>query len=85
MSASARGVFAIAFLTTWVAFEQPRCFGQAFTANLTGLVTDPAGAAVPGVNLKLANTETKEERQAAATSERRARPASGPPCSAISR
>ncbi|MCC7342814.1 MAG: TonB-dependent receptor [Bryobacterales bacterium] len=39
------------------------CFGQAFTANFTGLVTDPGGAVIPGAQVKLRNTATNEERQ----------------------
>jgi hypothetical protein len=38
------------------------CFGQAFTASLTGVVTDPAAAVIPGVEVKLRNTATNEER-----------------------
>ena len=69
MSACSRGAFAFAALCLLAA--QPLCFGQAFTANLTGLVTDPAEAAVPGVNLKLVNTDTKEDRQTTSTGEGR--------------
>lgn len=39
------------------------CFGQAFTANLTGLVSDPSGAAIPGATVKITNTATGETRQ----------------------
>jgi hypothetical protein len=69
-------MFARTTLTALVLFactliEQPRCFGQAFSANLTGLVTDPAGAAVPGITVKVINTATREERQTKAGSEGR--------------
>ncbi|MFN7919373.1 MAG: carboxypeptidase-like regulatory domain-containing protein [Bryobacteraceae bacterium] len=37
-------------------------FPQAFTANLTGLVTDPNSAAVSGANCKLVNRATQEVR-----------------------
>ncbi|MBI1791544.1 MAG: carboxypeptidase regulatory-like domain-containing protein [Acidobacteria bacterium] len=47
------------------------CFGQAFTANLTGLVTDPNNAAVPGVTIKLKNVATNETRQAKSGTEGR--------------
>ncbi len=39
------------------------CYGQAFTANLTGLVTDPKGAAMPGVTVKIVNIGNSETRQ----------------------
>jgi hypothetical protein len=39
------------------------CFGQAFTANLTGVVTDPSGAAIPGGAVRIRNTATEETRQ----------------------
>src|SRR5580704_6985991 len=71
MFASKRELLAIAVLIVFAAIEQPRCFGQAFTANLTGLVTDPAGAAVPGIRIKLINSATKEERQTTSGSEGR--------------
>ena len=38
-------------------------FGQLTTANLTGLVTDPGGAVIPGASVVLTNTDTGEERQ----------------------
>jgi hypothetical protein len=47
------------------------CFGQAFTANLTGVATDPAGSVIPGVVVKLKNTATNETRQAASGTEGR--------------
>ena len=28
------------------------CFGQTYTSNLTGLVTDPSGSPVPGVTIR---------------------------------
>lgn len=43
------------------------CFGQAFTANLTGVLTDPNGARVPAAPLHLRNTATGEARQSAST------------------
>src|SRR2546421_6343160 len=38
-------------------------FSQTFTANLTGVVTDPAGADIPGVTVKLENASTREKRE----------------------
>jgi len=40
------------------------CFGQVFTANVTGLVTDPNQAAIPNAIIKIKNTATNEERRA---------------------
>ena len=37
-------------------------FGQAGSGELTGVVTDPTGAVVPGVNVKLTNPATGTER-----------------------
>lgn len=71
MSARAPRVAALVLFSACVAFHQPRCFGQAFTANLTGVATDPGGAAIPGIAVKLLNTATKEERQTSAGSEGR--------------
>ncbi|MBI3678796.1 MAG: TonB-dependent receptor [Acidobacteria bacterium] len=59
-----------AIVVTSVAFALSSS-GQVFTANLTGLVTDPAGAAIPGVAIKLANAATNEERQTATGEEGR--------------
>jgi hypothetical protein len=39
------------------------CLGQSYTANLTGVVADPAGAAVPAAKLKLENVATHEKRE----------------------
>src|ERR1051326_5720260 len=38
-------------------------FGQAFTANLTGIVKDQNGGVVPNVVVKLTNTGTNDKRQ----------------------
>jgi len=47
------------------------CFGQAFTSNLTGVVTDPTGSSVPGVNVKVKNTSTNEERRSTSANDGR--------------
>src|SRR5207248_2371450 len=39
------------------------CLGQTFTANLTGVVTDPAGADIPNVTIKVENVATRERRE----------------------
>jgi hypothetical protein len=50
--------FAIALFMTVVS-----CLGQTYTANLTGVVSDPSGGAVPGVAVKLENVATSEKRE----------------------
>ncbi|MBI4876561.1 MAG: TonB-dependent receptor, partial [Acidobacteria bacterium] len=52
------------FVLVAAALLPQACFGQAFTASLTGLVTDPTGGVVTGATMKLKNTATAEERQA---------------------
>ncbi len=49
------------------------CFGQAFTANLTGLITDPSSGVVPHAKVELANTATNEKRTASTSSDGRYR------------
>src|SRR5262249_33500856 len=39
-------------------------FGQTSTSNLTGLISDPTGAAIPGVKVRLENLATHEKREA---------------------
>jgi hypothetical protein len=39
------------------------CYGQAYSANLTGLVTDPNNAAIPGATVKIRNTDTDDTRE----------------------
>src|SRR5216684_2486091 len=39
------------------------CSGQTYTGGLTGAVTDPAGAVVPGAELKLTNLDTNDARR----------------------
>ena len=42
------------------------CVGQAFTSSITGTVTDPTGASVPGAQVELKNMATNDVRQATA-------------------
>lgn len=51
--------------SVWISvlFAVPVLFGQTFTANLTGIVTDPAGAAIPEAAIRLENTSTRERRE----------------------
>src|SRR5436190_17439151 len=44
-------------------------FGQAFTATVTGTVTDPNGASIPGAHIKVQNLSTNEVRQSVTGSE----------------
>src|SRR5918912_1495948 len=39
-------------------------FGQATTATLSGTVTDPQGAVVPGATITIKDTDTGQQRQA---------------------
>jgi len=48
-----------------------RAFPQAFTANLTGLLTDPQNAVMPRVVVKLQSTTTQQTRQTMTGSEGR--------------
>src|SRR5689334_12459002 len=41
----------------------PVWFSQTSTANLTGLISDPAAIAIPGVKVKLENVATHEKRE----------------------
>src|SRR5258708_8569992 len=46
-------------------------FGQTSTANLTGLISDPAGVAIPSAKIKLENVATREKREAMSGNEGR--------------
>lgn len=46
-------------------------FSQTFTANLTGVVADSTGGAIPGAIVKLENSATREKREAATGTEGR--------------
>jgi hypothetical protein len=54
---------AVALLIAAALFSAHACFGQAFTANLTGVVTDATGGAIPAVTVTLKNTATNDVRQ----------------------
>ena len=54
----------------WVAVTA-LAYSQVFTANLTGVVTDPGGAGVPNAKIVLKNVESGEQRQAATNVEGR--------------
>ena len=49
----------------------PVGFSQTSTANLTGLIGDPAGVAIPGAKVRLENVATHEKREAMSGSEGR--------------
>src|SRR6266446_1314423 len=46
-------------------------FGQTSTANLTGLISDPSGVAIPSAKVKLENVATHEKREATSGAEGR--------------
>jgi hypothetical protein len=54
---------AIALAGGMLSMTSSLCFGQAFTANLTGLITDPSGAALTNVTVKIVNSTSGETRQ----------------------
>ena len=64
MKSPAKSIFLLAALSRTV-------FPQAFTANLTGLVTDPAQSAVPSAIVKVVNLSTRETRQTSTSVEGR--------------
>ena len=47
------------------------CLGQTFTASLTGVVTDPKQAGIPGATVKVQNTATNEIRATATAADGR--------------
>ena len=47
------------------------CFGQAFTANLTGVLADPTSSVIPGATVSLMNTATNEKRTTKTSAEGR--------------
>jgi hypothetical protein len=57
--------------TALIMMNAPLSVAQVFTASLSGLVTDPADAAVPGANVKIRNIETNDVRQTVTSSDGR--------------
>lgn len=49
----------------------PVALAQTSTANLTGLISDPAGAAIPAARVRLENTATRETRETTSGNEGR--------------
>jgi len=48
----------------WIVVLAASCvFGQTFTSSITGVVTDPSGAAVPGADVSATNLNTREVRR----------------------
>src|SRR5260370_10602408 len=39
------------------------CYGQVYSASLTGILTDPNQAIIPGASVKIRNVFTSDERQ----------------------
>ncbi len=60
-SALVTGLTVIVLACAWCLCAVP-CFGQAYSASLTGAVTDPAGAAIPNVAIELKNNATGDVR-----------------------
>ena len=54
-----------------IAASLPAGFSQTSTANLTGVISDPAGAAIPDVKVTLENVATHEKRAATSGGEGR--------------
>ena len=52
----------IAIFALFASWGNRPCFGQAFTASLTGVFTDSSGAVIPGVRVQLINAATNEKR-----------------------
>src|SRR5262245_30444314 len=52
-------------ISVWIGalFAAAALLSQTFTANLTGVVTDPAGGAIPEATVRLENTATHERRE----------------------
>jgi len=59
---SAAGYLALAFVLSLVTAGALPCFGQTFTAELTGVVSDPQGAVMPNVPVDIKNEATGGER-----------------------
>jgi hypothetical protein len=62
-AATARTPYSIVLLVLvlFVAELRP-CIGQTFTATVTGLITDPSEAGIPGATVTVTNTATNEKR-----------------------
>ena len=56
-------------LTLSLAYWCISLFGQAFTGTITGTVTDPNGAAIPGAAVRARNEATDDTRQQASNPE----------------
>ncbi len=52
----------------WLLLASGIAFGQAARGTLTGTITDPAGAVIPGASIELKNSDTGALYQAASTS-----------------
>ena len=71
MTRTERCVCKFTFIATLATVAIVAGFGQAFTANLTGLVMDPNQSSIPGASVKIRNTTTGESRSATTGSEGR--------------
>lgn len=55
-------VLSATFLPVALLMSASLCHGQAFTANLTGVLTDSSGAVIPGATVQLTNAATNDKR-----------------------
>ncbi len=58
-------------VTCLLAAILPACWPQSFTANITGIINDPTGGAIPGAKVRLENAATGEARETMAGAEGR--------------
>jgi hypothetical protein len=63
-----RRVFAFALFVLWLVVGSGSALAQSTEAVLSGTVTDPAGAAIPGAKVVIVNVATGVERDSAANS-----------------
>lgn len=53
----------VVLLTCFITSGPLPCFGQTFTASLSGVVSDPQGAVIPNASIELKNSNTNEIRR----------------------
>lgn len=63
------GLSALLLLFLLAAFFAPNAAAQTFSASISGTVTDPSGAVVPGAKLQLRNTATLDIRESTSASD----------------
>jgi len=63
-----------AFVVSLIPVCAVALWGQSFTGNLTGVVTDPQGAVIPGAEVTLTNTAAGDARTVVTTNDGRIGP-----------